>query len=187
MSVAAVDSNEKRAYFSQYNSQVEIAGPGVSVRSTIPNNNGYANKSGTSMATPHVAGVAALVWSYFPECTNHQIRGALIKSARDKGAPGCDTQYGHGIVDADAAFELLKNGGCDAGDNTAGPSPGGCAQLAAPTPNYCGCAGCDQAIWDTPATDIGGTYTCGARIEWMQSSSGGSLSEYGACVLVAGE
>lgn len=141
MSVAAVDSNENRASFSQYNSQVEIAGPGVNVQSTIPNNNGYASYSGTSMATPHVAGVAALVWSYFPQCTNHQIRGALIKSARDKGASGCDSQYGHGIVDAEAAFDLLNNNGCEAGDNASGPSPGGCAQAAGPTPAPTPCTG----------------------------------------------
>merc|ERR1719188_1625424 len=56
MSVAAVDSNENKAGFSQYNAQVEISGPGVSVKSTVTGNSGstfgYASYSGTSMATP---------------------------------------------------------------------------------------------------------------------------------------
>jgi len=53
MSIAAVDSNMNKASFSQWNSQVEISGPGVSVKSTIPG--GYDSWSGTSMATPHVS------------------------------------------------------------------------------------------------------------------------------------
>ena len=87
MSVAAVDSNENRASYSQYNDQVEIAAPGSAVQSTYPTNT-YAALSGTSMATPHVAGGAALIWSYFPQCTNNQIRNALNVSAEDKGSAG---------------------------------------------------------------------------------------------------
>ena len=82
MSVAATDSNDNKADFSQWNDQVEIAAPGVGVMSTLPNGQ-YAAWSGTSMATPHVAGVAALVWSHFPECNNNHIRNALIQSAED--------------------------------------------------------------------------------------------------------
>merc|ERR1711983_680287 len=62
MSVAAVDSSENKAGFSQYNEQTEISGPGVSVKSTVTGSSGstfsYSSYSGTSMATPHVAGVA---------------------------------------------------------------------------------------------------------------------------------
>ena len=65
MSVAAVDKNGTRPGFSQCNSQVEISAPGVDIISTVPL--GYAIASGTSMACPHVAGVAAEVWSRFPE------------------------------------------------------------------------------------------------------------------------
>lgn len=93
MSVAAVDSNENKASFSQYNAQVEIAGPGVNVKSTLPNNQ-YASYSGTSMATPPVAGVAALVWSHFPDCKAWQIRNVLAKTAKEAGSAGCDTSYG---------------------------------------------------------------------------------------------
>ena len=114
VSVAAVDSRENKASFSQYNSQVEIAAPGVAVNSTW-NNNGYKSISGTSMATPHVSGVAALVWSHFPNCTNQQIRDALNATAKDKGAAGRDTSYGYGIVQAKAAYDYLAGGQCGAG------------------------------------------------------------------------
>ncbi|MDK1287842.1 S8 family serine peptidase [Pseudoalteromonas umbrosa] len=115
VSVAAVDSSENKASFSQYNSQVEIAGPGVGVNSTW-NNGGYRSISGTSMATPHVSGVAALVWSNYPTCSNVEIRAALNASAKDKGAAGRDTSYGHGIVQAKAAYDYLAQSCGGGGD-----------------------------------------------------------------------
>jgi len=121
MSVAAVDSNGDKANFSQFNSQVEIAAPGVGVLSTLPGNT-YAAWDGTSMATPHVAGVAALVWSHYPTCSNTEIRQALNKSAEDRGAVGRDTSYGHGIVKARAMFDMLATG-CDVGPIDPPPPP----------------------------------------------------------------
>ncbi len=113
MSVAAVDEFKVRASFSQYNSDVEIAGPGVSVYSTIPTSRGkYGYKSGTSMATPHVAAVAALVWSYYPTCTGAQIRTSLNNSAQDLGTAGRDTRYGYGLVQAKAAYDRIRSLGC---------------------------------------------------------------------------
>lgn len=123
ISVAAVDSSENRASYSQYNSQVEIAGPGSSVLSTWPVNT-YNTISGTSMATPHVAGAAALVWSFFPQCSNEQIRSALNETAKDKGSAGRDNFYGHGIVKARDAYDYLNTFGC-AGDTGGGNGGGG--------------------------------------------------------------
>jgi serine protease len=73
--------------------------------------NGYEYYDGTSMATPHVSGVAALVWSHYTNKTNAEIRDALQKSAEDKGTAGKDNSYGHGIVRAKAAYDYLKGGG----------------------------------------------------------------------------
>jgi serine protease len=108
MSVAAVDSSGTLANFSQYNSQVEIAAPGVNVQSTY-NNGGYSSLSGTSMAAPHVSGVAALVWGNNPQCTVQQLRDGLNSTAEDKGSSGRDTRYGYGIIKAKAASDYLRN------------------------------------------------------------------------------
>lgn len=72
----------------------------------------YAYFDGTSMATPHVSAVAALVWSYFPTCTGEQIRISLNNSALDLGAAGRDTKYGYGLVQAKAAYDRIKSLGC---------------------------------------------------------------------------
>lgn len=72
----------------------------------------YAYFDGTSMATPHVSAVAALVWSYFPSCTGEQIRTSLNNSALDLGTAGRDIHYGYGLVQAKAAYDRIKSLGC---------------------------------------------------------------------------
>lgn len=72
----------------------------------------YAYFDGTSMATPHVSAVAALVWSYFPTCTGDQIRTSLDNSALDLGSAGRDVHYGYGLVQAKAAYNRIKSLGC---------------------------------------------------------------------------
>lgn len=81
--------------------------------STVPNNagNGYAYYDGTSMATPHVSGVAALIWSANPNWTNAQIRQALQVTAEDRGTAGRDNAYGWGVIQAKAALDYLQGGG----------------------------------------------------------------------------
>ena len=74
----------------------------------------YAEFNGTSMATPHVAGVAALVWSNFPACGPARIREALNATAQDLGAAGRDVEFGFGLVQAKAAADWLTTNGCAA-------------------------------------------------------------------------
>lgn len=112
MSVAAIDSSKNVASFSQKNAQVEISAPGVAITSTVLNN-GYATWDGTSMATPHVAGVAALVWSHFPSCTGEEIRHAMNNTAEDLGAANRDNSYGYGLVQAKALYDALSADGCN--------------------------------------------------------------------------
>jgi len=178
MSVAAVDSGGNKAGFSQYNEQVEIAGPGVGVKSTISDNK-YASWSGTSMATPHVAGVATLVWSYFPECEAYQIRNVLLRTAKDEGDVGCDINYGYGIVQARDAYDLLEEEGCAAGgDKSLGPveTIGGCLQLGGtypPTPAPTQCDGGLMELEIVPDSYPG-------DISWEVKNSDGDVLKSGA-------
>jgi subtilisin family serine protease len=96
----------------------------VSVTSTE-----YGFLSGTSMATPAVSGVAALVWSNHPTCTGSQIRQVLKDTALDAGAAGKDDYFGHGIVqaaDADDYITIINF--CDGGTT---PPTGGELTLTA--------------------------------------------------------
>jgi serine protease len=72
----------------------------------------YAYFDGTSMATPHVSAVAALVWSHRPNCSAATVRNALTATAQDLGAAGRDTKFGFGLVQALAAKERLAATSC---------------------------------------------------------------------------
>lgn len=102
VAVAASDSNDRRASFSSTGPAVELIAPGVSVLSTTPNNT-YSTYSGTSMASPHVAGVAALVWAVNPELTNAEVRQILIDTAENLGLSA--NHQGYGLVRADLAVD----------------------------------------------------------------------------------
>ena len=103
MSVSAVDSTDTIADFSNTGLAIDIAAPGVDLVSTM-NDGTYLVASGTSMASPHVAGVAALVEAARPGLTVDQVEAVLRSSAVDLGTPGRDNQYGDGRVDAAAAL-----------------------------------------------------------------------------------
>ncbi|WP_394541287.1 S8 family serine peptidase [Lysobacter enzymogenes] len=72
------------------------------------NDSSYAVKDGTSMAAPHVAGAAAVVWSARPNATAQQVREALFASAKDIDAAGRDDNTGWGLVQVKDAIEELK-------------------------------------------------------------------------------
>jgi thermitase len=98
VSVAAVGPSDEVAPFSNENADVEVAAAGVDVLSAR-RGGGYVRESGTSMATPHVAGAAALLWAADPTAGAAAIRAKLDAAVDDLGAPGRDPAYGFGIVD----------------------------------------------------------------------------------------
>jgi subtilisin family serine protease len=106
VAVGATDQQDRRATFSNFGSHIDVAGPGVQIRSTDWDNV-YSDKSGTSMATPHVAGVAALVQSVAPQLTAGEIADILRETAqplRDAPSdPVPNDRYGFGLVNAAAA------------------------------------------------------------------------------------
>ena len=101
IAVAAVDADGRRALFSSYGYWVDIAAPGTGILAPCPvgsatcpaSGSGYAQRSGTSMAAPHVAGAAALVLGSEPGLTPAQVEATLMGTADDIGAPGRDAEF----------------------------------------------------------------------------------------------
>ena len=98
IAVSATNSADGLASFSSVGPEVELAAPGASIFSTWYDGL-YATLSGTSMATPHVSGVAALAWELNPLMSNVEIRTLLQSTADDLDAVGRDAQFGFGLVD----------------------------------------------------------------------------------------
>jgi serine protease len=94
---------------------------GTNASVTINGSQDYAYYNGTSMATPHVAGVAALVWSNNINCTADDVRSALKNTAVDLATAGRDDKTGFGLVQAKAASDALSSS-CG-GDTTEPPTP----------------------------------------------------------------
>ncbi len=107
IAVGSVTSNRTRSSFSNYGSGLELMAPGSNIYSTYPNSR-YTTLSGTSMATPHVAGVAGLIRAANPNISVSQARQILRDTAQEAGS---FTQYGYGIVDAHAAVLAASGGG----------------------------------------------------------------------------
>ncbi len=103
IAVAATDRNDNMAGFSNVNAtNVDIAAPGVAVVSTVPASS-YASFQGTSMASPHVAGVAALLIGARPDLSYSDVRDAILSTARP--VPGFQSLVAAGgVVDAEAAL-----------------------------------------------------------------------------------
>ena len=99
ISVGATDKQNNIAYYSQVGNNVDILAPGSNINSTIPVN-AYREKSGTSMASPHVAGVAAMLFSVNPNLTGEEVKDIIIATAT--GEYG---DFGHKLVDAEAAVK----------------------------------------------------------------------------------
>ncbi len=113
VAVGAIDSADARASFSQTGPHIDVMGPGVDIWSTDLAG-GFSMKSGTSMATPHVAGVAALIRSVKPGATVTEVVDILHQTARplrdNPADPVPNDTYGWGLVDAAAAVVLAQGG-----------------------------------------------------------------------------
>ena len=103
LKVAAVDRFDAKASFSNFGSGIDVSAPGVDVLSLERGTGGYVLLSGTSMAAPHVSGLAALVIQARPTFALERIRQVLRTSAVDIGAAGRDLVHGYGRVSASAA------------------------------------------------------------------------------------
>lgn len=122
ITVSATDPYDVKTYFSNYGSKIDVSAPGGgsyndvsfnNILSTLPDNsfiarvfpdskvsNGYYRLKGTSMAAPHVSGVAALAISRHPEFINEQVKQVLRVSADDVSAPGWDLNSGYGRINS---------------------------------------------------------------------------------------
>lgn len=126
IAVGAVDINKARAYYSNYGTGMELMAPGGDTSVDL-NGDGYADGvlqqtfsggdptnfaywfwQGTSMATPHVAGLIALMLSRGARGVE-SIRNTLHSTAEDLGSPGYDIVYGYGLIDAAAALSAVEN------------------------------------------------------------------------------
>lgn len=108
--VAATASTDARASFSNYGPFIDVAAPGVSIRTTV-RGGAYGTASGTSFSTPIVAGVYALMMSVNRTLSPVQLDSMLFASAVDLGAGGFDNYFGYGRVDAAAAVAAAVQAG----------------------------------------------------------------------------
>ncbi|MEC0181447.1 S8 family peptidase [Paenibacillus peoriae] len=105
--VSATDSSMHRASFSNYGDYVDVMAPGASIASTYPGNQ-YAALSGTSMASPHVSALAALIRSINPDLTNKEVMDLMRSNVIDLGAPGHDKYFGYGQIDVYKALKAAQ-------------------------------------------------------------------------------
>lgn len=110
IAVSATRQDDTRWSLSNFGSWVDVAAPGYTIYSTYHDLNnyygGYIFMSGTSMAAPHVAGLAGLLLSQNPERTAADLRRILLETADDLGEPGTDVDFGAGRINAKDALML---------------------------------------------------------------------------------
>ena len=126
LAVAATDFDDTRATFSTSGTYVDVSAPGRRIVSTTPTYGtkvgtlNYAAFSGTSQATPFVAGLAALIWTRDPSLTAQQVRDRIVSTADDLGVAGTDEVFGSGRVNALRAVTPAAAGGYGAAYGLAG-------------------------------------------------------------------
>ncbi len=104
ITVSASDPNDQIAFFSNWGEKIDVAAPGYNILSTYTGDCGsqteqsYCVSSGTSMAAPHVSGLAALLLSAHPNLSNEEVRQLIRLGATDLGSTGVDPYFGYGRI-----------------------------------------------------------------------------------------
>lgn len=106
--VGATNSSEEKAIFSNFGNYVDVTAPGENIASTYPSNR-YAALSGTSMASPHVAALAAMIRSVNPSLSNEEVMDIIRETALDLGEEGKDEYYGYGQINVNQALRLASD------------------------------------------------------------------------------
>ncbi|MGI8315794.1 S8 family peptidase [Halobacillus mangrovi] len=106
ISVGAVTEDLKKAKFSYQGKSLDFVAPGSQIYSTYieRNDSEYAYLSGTSMASPYVAGALALYKQLYPELSFDELEAVLMNNADDLGRPGRDDVYGDGLVQSPVSY-----------------------------------------------------------------------------------
>lgn len=108
--ISAISISQEDGLFLQAN---ELGNTGTIYSEYIWPISGYEHYDGTSMATPHVSAVAALIWSQVPDASASEVREALVSTALDLGDPGRDIAFGYGLVQAADALAALQSAPAD--------------------------------------------------------------------------
>ncbi len=116
VAVGAITATDTLAYYSNVGPKVDVVAPGSDILSLLNSTTicstlvgtRYCRMSGTSMSSPHVAGLAALILSQHPNYTNEEVRQIIRSTAADLGAAGPDNLFGYGRIDAAAALASLR-------------------------------------------------------------------------------
>ncbi|UCZ54876.1 S8 family peptidase [Bacillus shivajii] len=106
LTVAATDPHEERAFFSNYGHHIDVSAPGEHIPSTYLGNE-FVMMSGTSMAAPHVAGLAGLIRSVDPDLSNEEVYDLIRRTCDDLGEEGVDPYFGHGKINVERALREI--------------------------------------------------------------------------------
>ena len=155
MAVGASTPTNNRATFSTYGTHLSVIAPGVDIYSTILGG-GYGLMSGTSMAAPHVAGVASLILALSPGLSPTQVRSQIERTATHLGSSTFDPQFGWGLVNAAEALGALL------------PSIYGQVQITVQDATMLSVGGADVTLWVGTASCLGLTQ----EVQTAQTSSG---------------
>ena len=189
LSVGALDSNNNRSGYSNYGPLLYISAPGDGILSTLPG--GYGSKSGTSMATPHVAGVVALLLARFPGISRSELLGRLQQGALDLGAAGRDNEFGWGLSRSLesmggaapppapqplmlAVSPVSRRDSVPAG-STAGPSDSATVSLSGDNSSATAWTASARRPWTRLSTGNG---TGSGKLRWWRDPSGLSAGTY---------